>query len=150
MCKVPALYHVVTTSCYRCFWSNQRTGLDSGNQKELIASVSKLCVLNLSLDNIFWVTFFKSVFLGFSNRNTSLEFLKKKLSCYAVWHCRQPIPSPSSPTLLCPTSLPLSQHPMASPLSSHHTASHHRSPRPTSAPVKPSHELAPGDSVGLG
>ena len=94
--------------------------------------------------------FFKSVFLGFSNRNTSLEFSKKKLSCYAVWHCRQPIQSPPSPTLLRPTSLPLSQHPKASPSSTHHTASHHRSPRPTSASVKPSHELAPRDSVGLG
>ena len=46
----------------------------------------------------------------------------------------QPLPSPPSPTLLHPTSLPPSHHPMASS-SSHHTASHCRSPRPTSAPA---------------
>ena len=47
----------------------------------------------------------------------------------------QPLPSPSSPILLCPASLPPSHNLMASPSSSYHTASHHGSPRPTSAPA---------------
>jgi len=42
----------------------------------------------LSLDKLFSVTFLKSVFLGFSNKNTLLIFLKKKLLSYAVQHCR--------------------------------------------------------------
>jgi len=49
--------------------------------------VSKSHVLNLSLDNLFQMTFFKSVFLGFSNKNTSLEFSQKNLLSYCVWHC---------------------------------------------------------------
>ena len=47
----------------------------------------------------------------------------------------QPLPSPPSPTLLHPTSLPPSHNPMASPSSSHHTTSHCGSPRTTSAPA---------------
>ena len=50
---------------------------------------------------------------------------------------RQPAQSPPSPVLLQPTSLPPSHNPvtMASPSSSHHTASGHNSPRAsTSAP----------------
>jgi hypothetical protein len=37
----------------------------------------------MSLDKLFIVTFLKSVFLGFSNKNTSLKFSKKNLSSYA-------------------------------------------------------------------
>ena len=82
MCKVLALYHVVTTSRYRYFWSNQRTGLDSGNQKELIASVSKLRALNLSLDNIFWVTFLKVYFWAFLIEIHRWNFQKK--NCHVM------------------------------------------------------------------
>ena len=46
-----------------------------------------------------------------------------------------PNPSPPSPILLCPTSLPPSQPTMASPSSSHHTASQCGSPRASSAPA---------------
>ena len=47
----------------------------------------------------------------------------------------QPLPSPPSPILLHPAPIPSSHNPMASPPSSHHTASHCRSPRTTSAPA---------------
>ena len=50
-------------------------------------------------------------------------------------HTGQPLPSPPSSILLCPASLPPSHNPIASPASSHHTASHCGSPRTTSAPA---------------
>ena len=55
-----------------------------------------------------------------------------------------PNPSPPSPILLRPSSLPPSQLTMASPSSTHHTASQRGSPRAGSAPATaPSAALAP-------
>ena len=82
-----ALCHVVSPHSHRHSQSNLRLVSDSGNQKELIVQVSKSHALNSSLDNLFQVTNFKSVFLGFSNKNISLEFSQKKLLSYHVWHC---------------------------------------------------------------
>ena len=43
--------------------------------------------LNLSLDKLFRVTFLKSLFLGFSIKNTSFKFAQKNWWSYAVLHC---------------------------------------------------------------
>ena len=58
---------------------------------------------------------------------------------------RHPNPNPPSPILLCPTSLPPSQPTMASPSSSHHTASQRGSPQTSSAPAT-APTAAPGPS----
>jgi len=47
--------------------------LDSDNQNELIGGIPKSCALNLPLDDLFWMTFFKSIYLSFSNKITTLK-----------------------------------------------------------------------------
>src|SRR6266849_1345640 len=58
------LHHVVFSSSHRFFWPYQRLGSESVHQKESNGTVSRLWVLNLSLDKIFEVCFFKNIFSG--------------------------------------------------------------------------------------
>ena len=83
-------YRIIT--CWFHFQPNRRPGSDSGNQKESIKHVSKSCALNLPLDELFQVTFLKSGFLGYSNKNTSLNFLQKNWWSYGVQHCTHGTP----------------------------------------------------------
>jgi len=75
---------MVSTPPHGHLQPNQRLGWDSGDQKELIEHVSKTHVLNLSWDELFQVTFLKSGFLGFTNKNTSLNFWQIFLLSYGV------------------------------------------------------------------
>jgi len=69
------------------FQPNRGPVSETSNQKETIASVSKSWALILSMADISQVPFLKSVYLSYSNKNTSLKFSRKNLSCYAVRHC---------------------------------------------------------------
>src|SRR5260221_5202504 len=75
---------MVSTSPHGSFQPHWGPGLDLGNQKASIGCVSKSCVLNFSLDNFCKVTFLKSVYLEFSNKNTSLIFFVV-LCCPALY-----------------------------------------------------------------
>ena len=68
------LCHVVSTHPHGSFQPNQGPVSDTSNQKEMIGHVSKSCTLNMSMDDFCRTTFLKSVYLGFSNKNTSLIF----------------------------------------------------------------------------
>jgi len=61
------LSHMVSLSSHRFFQPNQRPGSDSDDQNKSIGGVSKSHALNLPLDNLFFITFLKSLFLSFSN-----------------------------------------------------------------------------------
>ena len=89
-CWVLTLCHMVSTSPHGRFQPNRGPVLETSNQKETIVSVSKSWALILSMADISQVPFLKSVYLSYSNKNTSLKFSRKNLSCYAVRHCSWP------------------------------------------------------------
>jgi len=61
------LSHMVSLSSHRFFQPNQRPGSDSDDQNKSIGGVSKSHALNLPLDDLFFITFLKNLFLSFSN-----------------------------------------------------------------------------------
>jgi hypothetical protein len=66
------LWHVVSPAYLRFFGAYRRLGSHSDNQKESIGTVFMQQASNLSLDNIFEGYFFKTSFLGFSNKNNHI------------------------------------------------------------------------------